>query len=350
MIKVSEISSELTRQWDALEGTNKTRASLFNLIVISPKNKREEYVRTITHKVLERFPSRVIFITIDSELQDDTLQASVSLVQGARGEYDVMCDFIGIEASPKSQQKIPFILLPHLLPDLPIYLLWEEDPVLGNALCKQLEKMMTRIIFDSEVTDNLSDFARSLLQHHQGSEIADLNWARTENWRELISSTFYSPARLESLQNAKKIRIAYNSYETQFFCHTKIQALYIQSWLSTQLGWKLTSAKPGLFQYGPLAIELVPESDQNLAPGTIISIDITISNQDHFSFCRDKKTPNHVRAIICDTEKCDIPSTYIFTKTHSGLSLVNEITKSGTSAHFLSVITFLSTVDPQCLS
>ena len=64
-MQVSEIPAALVRLWDALEGTNKMRASLFNLLIVAPKNQRTDYVRTITLKVLERFPSRVIFTTID---------------------------------------------------------------------------------------------------------------------------------------------------------------------------------------------------------------------------------------------------------------------------------------------
>lgn len=330
-MKVSEISSELHRMWDSLEGTNKMRASLFNLLVICPKNKHAEYVHTITHKVLERFPSRVIFITVDKTLQGDFLDASVSIISGARGEYQVVCDFIEIQTSQASLPKIPFIILPHLLPDLPIYLLWGDDPVQDNPLAHELEKWTTRIIFDSEVTDNLPAFARTLLQHSQACEIADLNWARTENWRELLSSTFYSTERLAALQSAHKIHITYNAFETPYYCHTKIQALYLQSWLSSQLDWK---SDPNRF-------ELKSEKNPDLAPGTVISLDVLTPSETHFSFCRDEKFPHQIKTIICDTEKCDIPSKFIFTKTQSGLSLVNEITKSGTSPHFKKVLEFL---------
>src|SRR6185436_13703393 len=96
---VSEIPTALARLWDALEGTNKMRACLFNLLVVSPKNQRTDYVRQITLKVLERFPSRVIFTTVDKTLQNDSLDASVTLMPGAKGSYDVVCDFIEVQAS-----------------------------------------------------------------------------------------------------------------------------------------------------------------------------------------------------------------------------------------------------------
>jgi hypothetical protein len=336
LMQVSEIPTALAQIWDALEGTNKMRASLFNLLVITPKNPHTDYVRTITHKVLERFPSRVIFITTDKNLQD-SLDASVSLIPGARGSYDVVCDFIEIQTGKKSESKIPFIILPHLLPDLPIYILWNEDPVQDNPLSHQLEKWATRIIFDSEVTDNLPAFARALLNHSRDCEVADLNWARTESWRELLAATFYSADRLQALREAQKITITYNSHETEFFCHTKIQAIYLQSWLATQLGW----TKTDLF-------ELKAEKNPQLPSGSVISIHISAPRDIHFAFSRDPVFPNQVKTIICDSEKCEIPTKYIFSKTQSGLSLVNEITHNGTSPHFFKVLEFLSTQDVKC--
>ncbi|HEY5235056.1 MAG TPA: glucose-6-phosphate dehydrogenase assembly protein OpcA [Rhabdochlamydiaceae bacterium] len=344
-MQVSEIPAALVKLWDAMEGTNKMRASLFNLLVVAPKNQRTDYVRTITLKVLERFPSRVIFTTIDKTLSGDSLNASVSLIPGAKGSYDVVCDLIELETSKQAQAKVPFVILPHLLPDLPLYILWAEDPVQDNPISHQLEKWATRIIFDSEVTDNLPAFAKTLLEHAEDCEIADLNWGRLESWRELLASTFYSQDRLETLKKAQKICITYNAYETPFFCHTKIQAVYLQSWLITQLGWKLTKSEKDLFHYGSLTIELKAAKNQDLPPGTVISLDIFTSTDVHFAFSRDPAHPYQIRTLICDIEKCEIPTLFIFSKAKSGLSLVNEITHNGTSPHFLKVLEFLSKQD-----
>ena len=319
-MKISEIAKELIKVWADLEMSNKMRASLFNLIVITPKNQRTPYIREITEKVLKRFPSRLIFATIEEK--GDLFNASVSIV----GDGDVVCDQIDIEVSKQNQAKIPFAILPHLLPDLPVYLLWVEDPNKDNSLSHEIEQWTTRAIFDSEVTDDLKTFAQTLLQHKKSCDIADLNWARTESWRELLASMFYSPSRLISLSHAKQIRITYNAFETDFFCHIKIQAIYLQTWLITQL------------QIDPKIIELVADKNSQLPPGTVISMDIFVPPQIHYAFCRDLDHPYHIKTIVCDEEKCNIPSKYIFNKSQSGLSLVNEICHNGTSPHFLKVL------------
>ncbi len=306
------------------------RASLFNLIVIAPDNERREYVKTITSNVIKRFPCRVIFITVIDLLNE--IKTHVSAVSEVEG---IACDIIEIAAPSSLLNKIPFLILPHFLPDLPIYLLWAENPTAHSLLLNDLQKWAERIIYDSEVADNLSDFCKALTRQSKNRDVADLNWARTENWRELIASTFYSPARLSSLQSAISLEIHYNNYETPFFCHTKIQALYLQAWLTSSLNW---SPK----------ISLIPHVNKELAPGTVISMDIKCQDQYHYAFSRDPSHLHQVRTIICDEEKCDIPSTFIFSKAQSGLSLVNLIYHPDPSTHFPKVLKYLSTQDKLC--
>lgn len=318
-----DLTGELKKIWDRLEGTGTMRASLFNLIVVAPDNQRREYVRKITDNVIKRFPCRVIFITLVDILKEIKIHVSAtSEVEG------IACDMIEIAAPASLLHKIPFLILPHFLPDLPIYLLWAENPSLHTDLLNKLQKWSTRLIYDSEVSDHLSDFCKTLVSQSKSREVADLNWARTENWRELIAATFYSPARLSSLQGAKKVEIHYNDFETPFFCHTKIQALYIQAWLTTSLNWSPT-------------ITLTPQTNKELAPGTVLSIDITCKDQYHYAFRRD---PNHLHQIlttICDEDKCDIPSKFIFSKAQTGLSLVNLIYHPDPSIHFPKVLKYL---------
>lgn len=348
---IANIASELTRVWDSLQGSNKMRACLFNLVLFTQKNERATYIRTIAQKVIERFPSRVIFITVDKANQDNSLKASASVMTGAKGEFDIVCDLIEFEATAISQERIPFLILPHIIPDLPVYLVWAEDPILENPLSHQIEKLATRLIFDSESTDDLPKFAEALLQHKQeaGCDIADLNWARTENWRELIALTFYSNEKLEQLKKAKTIKITYNSCESPFFCHTKIQAIYIQGWIASQLNWSLKKLEPNLFQYDTASVELAAENHPTLPPGALISVDIMTHDNHHFSFCRNKGMPEQILMTFCDHEKCEIPSKYLFNKSQSGLSLVNEICHSGTSKHYLSLLNFLKGLDSTCL-
>lgn len=345
-----DIALDLRNIWNRLETAAVMRASLFNLIIVANEGERKSYLRQITHKVIERFPCRLIFITLSDRLE--SIKAHVSATTGVGGKADIACDMIEIETPRKQASKIPFLILPHFLPDLPIYLLWAEDPSVDRSLLSALQKWATRLIYDSEVSDNLCDFSKSLLAQWKstGKEVADLNWARTENWRELLAATFYSSHRLNSLMQAKTIHLHYNTFETPFFCHTKIQALYLQAWLATRLHWKLTHATPNLWEYGECQVALHPHQNSDLPPGTVLSLDIVCKDQSHFSFHRDPLHPHQVRIIICDEEKCEIPSRFIFSKAQTGLSLVNQIYHSDPSSHFPDLLQFLSSQERSCLS
>lgn len=350
-VSPANIESELSRIWNSLQGTNKMRACLFNLILYTNKSSRSDYIKAIAQKVIEKFPSRVILISVDTEHTSEYLKTGVSVLSGAKGEYDIVCDLIEIELSASSRLRIPFLILPHILPDLPVYLVWAEDPVQNDPVAFQLEKFANRIIFDSESTDNLPKFAEALLYHKEISkvDIADLNWARLESWRNLLSSTFYTEDRLQKLENASKIEIFYNAEESAFFCHTKIQAIYLQAWLSCQFDWKLKNTSFNKdkisFIYDKAKEEVTFEINSvyqaHLAPGTVVSVAVNTTTQERFSFERNLKFPHQIAMEISTPVKCDIPIQYIFAKAESGQSLVKEICHKGTSSHYLKVLNFV---------
>ena len=298
--------------------------------------------------MIEKFPSRVIFITEDVESKEDYLNTRVSVLSLQNGSSDIACDFIQIDVAGKQEERVPFVILPHILPDLPVYVIWAEDPANQSPLFAQLQKLATRLIFDSESITSLSQFAQNLIHFdtEMRVDIADLNWARMESWRDLLASTFYSAERLDQLQKSTKIQICYNAQESAIYCHTQIQSIYLQGWLATQLGWQLEKlhSENGkvTFLYkrqgGTVEITLLSEFHETLKPGIILSVDLETEDQNHFSLGRQLETPNHVCMRFSTLEKCDMPLKYIFAKDESGQSLVKEICHRGTSKHYLNLL------------
>lgn len=325
-IAPAQIQSELLRLWDAQKAINKNRASLFNLIFFAKKNARIEYVHSLVHKVIDKFPSRVLFITQTDQGND--LTTRVSVIPGSSPEADFACDLIEIEASGSSLERIPFLLLPHLVPDLPIITIWADEPAPGNPLFEQLIALSGRMIFDSGVAKDLPKFAKALLAVNKKCSIADLTWARFENWRKLLSATFYTPERLEQLYRTNKLHIFYNSESKPVLEKADLQALFLQKWLEAELRWKA----------GSVEVVLTPESQPQLTPGSILSLDLSTSDNCHFSFGRDLHFPNQICMRFSTLVRCDIPLKYIFPKTETGRALVKEIGHQGTSPHFLHLL------------
>lgn len=351
IVSPSDIQTELGRIWDSFQGTSKMRASLFNLIFFTEQTPRTDYIRTIAHKVIEKFPSRVIFITSDTNAKEDFIQTGVSVLPVGNAESDIACDLIDIHVSKQNEKKVPFLILPHILTDLPIYVVWAKDPSIQDTLLQQLEKMASRLIFDSECSEKLHDFATTLLNIYQDSktDIADLNWARMESWRDLLSSTFYTEERLDQLKKTKNIQIFYNGLGSESYCHTLLQSIYLQGWLACQLDWKLIKADAQKAQFsflyqkpgGQVEVTLYPEQHQGIHPGAIVSVDLTTEDEDHFSFGRDLQFPHQVSMRFSTLDRCAIPLKYFFAKAESGQSLVKEISNKGTSAHYLKLLKLL---------
>lgn len=352
-VSPANIESELSRIWEALETKNKMRASLFNLIIYTKHNHREEYLRSVAQRLIDKFPSRIIFITMDPSAKNPFLNTSVSILwAGGKETSEIACDLIQFNGSICQEEKIPFLILPHILPDLPVYLVWADDIVKDNPLSEHLERFATRLIFDSESTGDLNAFVKAVINHKTRSNcaIADLNWARLESWRHLLSSTFKEQGRLLDLADTRSIDIQYNAQETPFFCHTKIQAIYLQCWLASRLGWKFQKATSKdstlILEYTssdkPITVTLIPLSDPNMAPGTIASFDLKTHHDKHFFLARKKEIPNHVRVQVSTKDICEVPTLYIFTKSEAGQSMIKEITKRGTSDHYETLLEYIN--------
>jgi Glucose-6-phosphate dehydrogenase subunit N-terminal domain/Glucose-6-phosphate dehydrogenase subunit C-terminal domain len=360
IVSPGNIQNELDRIWESLETKNKMRASLFNLIVYTKHGHREKYFRGVMEQMIEKYPSRIIFVTIDPNPAEHYLKASVSIMTASSKESsEFACDFIQLNASKSEEQKIPFVILPHIIPDLPVYLVWADDPVGDNPLSEHIEKFSTRIIFDSESTDDLHAFFSAILLHKNRSQcdIADLNWARMENWRQLFSSTFRHQERITDLAQTKELKITYNCSPTEFFCHNKIQAIYFQGWLASCLNWKFEKSEKEqeriLIDYSydklPLTIELIPEEHPELAPGAISRIELMTREGKHYEFERKKEFTNHIRIGISTKETCEMPTQFIFAKAQSEHSLIKEITRRGTSDHYFRLLKFIIDADMRIL-
>ncbi len=229
IVDPSCIESELKRIWEALAQEKKMRASLFNLIVFNCISERTDYFRNIVEIVVKKFPCRTLFISEDRETPFPSLKTAISVTMPPLEENaKFACDQIDIGVSSSELHRVPYLLLPHLIPDLPTYLLWAEDPAVAHPLFKPLSTLATRVIYDSESSQSLLLFAESLLKQKKHSQaLGDMNWARMEGWRDLMASSFDDLDHQKILNKISLVKIVYNARKTEFFCHLKVQAMYL---------------------------------------------------------------------------------------------------------------------------
>lgn len=347
IVPPERIESELLKIWEDLAKDNTMRASLFNLVVFNRLSSRTGYVQNIVQKVLEKFPCRTLFISEDPKPGQNYLKTAVSIVIPKAEESTIACDQIDIGVAGSALERVPFLVLPHLIPDLPTSLLWTDDVSIDHLLFDPLLDWTVRLIVDSECSNDLNGFAKKLLhiQEKRRIDVADLNWARTQGWRDLIASTFDIPKRVDLLREITSVKITYNAQNPPFFCHLKVQAFYLLAWLSSRLGWKKTGSFAFTSNGKTIDVSIVPATWEKLGAGTVIGVEIETACGNRFVASRIPERYHYVKIHLASKDSCELPYEFVLGQTATGHSLVNEICMKGTSSHFLDVLKTILLLD-----
>jgi len=331
VIELIDIEKELNHLWDGIESKSKVRAALFNLICFVPDGEHLAYVERITRFVLGKLPCRVLFLLFDPDSEQEYLRTTASMERIGESDPPILCDQIRIAFSKEYAERVPFLVTPHLLPDLPISLLWEGDPTDQPKIFPQLEKIAGRILFDPSSLPQLPDFARFTLNLMQNtnSVVRDQKWGCCEGWRKVIRQISSASENLDHLRRASSVKIHYSVRKSAFEQDPQIQAVYLQSWLTSQLGWTSTQ------------VELIEEQREEEPFGTVVKIEIESDLGGHFLLEHDRKG-NFVRVKSDSPEKCDLPYTLFLHHLKREESFARELLRSGESQHYTETLKFLS--------
>lgn len=297
------------------EEISRTKACLFNLVVFCQDADRMDYFRDLIQATVDSFPCRITLIRHLEGQPGESIETQTALVQPTKRGNANLCDQLLIQATTQSLYRVPFLVLPYLLADLPLFLIWDCDPAGETQILPTLRAHASRLIFDSETIDNLQRFSQRILTYADADrDLVDLNWTRLGGWREIFSKIFDTEERINQLRNASSLRIAYNALENRFFHHSQTQAIYLQAWLAAQLGWRFHSLGAGKHQssvryqtsQGDILVTLEPKKIEDRAPGSVFSI--SVSNNNGVSYVASRK-PNtqQVRVEAATDEACTLP-------------------------------------------
>ncbi len=351
-IETKNIEQSLKNLWKKHQKNSGLRATLFNLIIYTRENERTDYLQKMIEGLIKKFPCRILLITeYNRNKEDGFLKTYVSDVK-ASDDDSIFCEMIQFHVAGSYKERISFVTLPHIQPDLPVYLLWTLDPNIKHPSTLKLDNYITRTIFDSESTNHFSDFAHTLLSYHNYKmhDLGDLNWARTHAWRELLITAFNSYERLELLKNTKEITITYNNISSDSFSHTKIQSTYIQAWIASKMKWSLQSQlsmeQELIFTYkdnkGVKTVRVIPDSMTQVEPGRILSINIKSENDDYIILKRDQEETRKVE-ITFNFKNLEIPPfIHQFDQEKTGRTMAHEIYKQGTNSSFIDTLMQIS--------
>ncbi len=331
----------------AIEGQNLIKASLFNLIVVANSLPRGLQCQELVRLVTEKFPCRVIFVQSDVSSQADFFHTEHTIQSIGTGTTRVCFDQFRIDSSTNQLHKVPFLILPNIMPDLPVYILLGHDPTQDHVILPQIQKYANRIVFDCEMIDNLQRFSERMLtmMHESSGALIDVNWARTKAWREVMARVFNDKEKLEHLNQAKMIQISFTGRTLNSEPKHELQAIYLQAWLAAQLGWSLVSVEKqdGSMKIsyrshlGPITVSIAPKDSELLEPGAIYSLELMTHSEAHYllSHERDRQL---VVVHASTLERCEMPYTLFLHNYQKGTALVNEIFYQPFSEHYTAML------------
>lgn len=356
-LQIVDVNAELAKL--GAEGKKKgmIRGCLFNLIVYAQDPQRALFLNGTVEGIKETFPCRIIFIECHCDSKENFLKVSVDEESFNKDEASISCDRININFTPHYAKRVPYIVLPHFIPDVPIYLLWGQDPSQENEILPYFEKFASRLIFDSDSSCDIRAFCQKMLTDvaHKKIPVTDLNWASLTSWREILNQVFDTPEKVNHLRHSKQLNIRYNSYSSAIYQHTERRSLYLQGWLAELLGWEYLSSsheenKMKIIyknKQEEVVVTLTGEKIATLTPGAIINIEILAADQMIFDIKRINNEP-FVKVHISKKEACDLPLTLPIRHFRKGLVFMNEIFFGPCSEHYWNMLKALQTLQVPC--
>lgn len=354
-IQIADIEEEFNAFWNDLKERELIRACLFNLVIYAEGKEANEELQEFTKHLVDIFPCRIIFINADQAEESNYLRVTTDIVHSQNEDKSALiyCERINIAVGHKQKQRAAFLLLSHLLPDLPIHLLWGGLPTFESPIFKVLSPLAERLIFHSQGCDNLQASSKKLSVTIRNSvpSFVDLNWARLVKWRKIFSSVFSSTEHLEPLCSVLNIEIDYCISDKSPEHHPEILPLYLVLWIASRMRWSFESVERvptgySLFfghQDGQVQCAFRPIRDTNYSSGTIMGLNMVTCTSHSFQFIPSPSSPKVTVHISLPT-RCELPIIMPLSESKQGLTFFKEIFYSHHDRSFDKMLQLLSQI------
>ena len=180
-------------------------------------------------------------------------------------------------------------------------------------------------------------------------DLMDMNWALLSNWRDLLSTIFDQPEKVQLLERCKSVIITYNSNYAKNSKHPEMVAIYLQGWLAAALGAKYRQTEyfdsnlliSYFGKYNPLVMALEPRNELNQPQGAILGMELKFASGDSYTIM-----PMHelAQALVHEssTETCALPYTLPLPNVFSGMNFLNEILYQNAGEQYRKMLRMIS--------
>lgn len=252
-LDVEEVERALAELWQETAGGREVgtddavfRARAANLMVVvtgdAPLAETQETIR----RLAAIHPCRAVVMMADRQGKDCDIEMFVSAScpnePGAKNA-ELSCEEITLVARGQFTSELPSAGVPLLVPDLPIFLWWQDLQRLDDDIFLPLSYAAHRLVIDSVdlAAMNLHLDSIEQLFSRQGAEaiaVSDINWARLTSWRALLANFYDVNEYRAALAELERVRIEYGAPDKSAD-GIATQALLIAGWLASRLDWSI---------------------------------------------------------------------------------------------------------------
>jgi glucose-6-phosphate dehydrogenase assembly protein OpcA len=275
------------------------RACMANLVVYAGTREYADQATEAIAQITATHLVRAIVLITDEAASESAVRAWLSAhcqLPKSSGLH-VCCEQVTLEATGEATERLPSLVLPLLVADLPVVVWWMGDPPFGAPLFEQLIDAADRLVVDTtsfqDPTFSLTRLAALVRMRSGQLAVSDLSWARLAPWQDQLAQAFDSPETLPYLEGLARVTVRYLRVEGLGRVDPEM-GLLLTGWFLNRLGWKqppaLSRIAPGHFrgrlrragrefmlEIGPQDVALPLE--QMDRSGMLLSIELRASHQ-----------------------------------------------------------------------
>lgn len=296
-LDVEEVERALAELWQETAGGEEVgpddavlRARAANLMVVVTTDAALMDTQETIRKLAVIHPCRAVVMLADREGADSDIEMFVSAscqTETRAKNAELSCEEITLVAHGQFTSELPSAGIPLLVPDLPVFLWWQDLQRLDDDTFLPLSHSADRLVIDSVdlAAVNLHLDSIEQLFSRQGAEaiaVSDINWARLTSWRALLANFYDVQEYRAALAEQERVKIEYAAPEGNAN-GIATQALMIAGWLASRLHWSIerqtNEADQTLFfarkaNGGAVSLELKRVELPEMKPGRLARVEL----------------------------------------------------------------------------
>jgi glucose-6-phosphate dehydrogenase assembly protein OpcA len=307
----SDLEAHAPREHSAL-----SRAALWTIVIPAHGSESLRWSRELVDEIAPSVPARVIVLCRDAEDEapaipagadrGELLRASIgsNVVSRPSGARTVYSEEIILTGRGDAEEHFGALVRALQIPSLPTAVLWIDSTLPAALLTRELLPNAERLVIDTGRCRGASDLqSLERIVDLAATDVADLGWARLDNFRLLFAGLFDPPVGGGPLQSAARVVVRHRP-------HSLVSGLLLTAWLAGQLGWEALGAvkRPQGQRHlrfrragggGTAPTEVVVElmaSDGECGTSGIVAIELTAANGQRYAVTRT--ADNHARLEI----------------------------------------------------